>query len=203
MRLIIPCAGLGSRMKMPANQSKELLLYNGKPLIENALELAKYFQISPLVITRKEKTDLIQYCAERGIETLIIEVQGEWASTILQSKDYWDEDNILILPDTIFDYGVNAFRDIEQGLSLGNNAVFALHNVPDRQNWGIVSQYTVTEKPAESGPGLAWGLIGFKKKYGELLFYYMQRKNNPLNLRDCGFTYLKNFKDVTRTGKLE
>lgn len=204
-RLIIPAAGLGSRMNMPNNQSKELLInpYTNEPLIEYSLDLADHFGISPLVITRIEKQDLIQYCAVRGIETMIIGVKGEWANTVLQSKAWWDDDNILVLPDTIFNDEYETIKNIKNGLNLGNNAVFALHRVRDVSNWGYINNYEITEKPIGNiSVGFAWGLIGFKKTYGEKLFSALQTKNNPLQLENCGFTYLQSFNDLTRTGKI-
>lgn len=207
MRMIIPCAGFGTRMSMNPNQSKELLLYQGKPLIENALQLAQIFNIKPLVITRIEKQDLIQYCAENDIETQIIDVRGEWADTILQSKPWWEEDNILVLPDTVFDPAHDTIYDILEGLELGNNAVIALHDVKDVSQWGYVTNYTITEKPQFITRGIvsgnAWGVIGFKKTYGEELFSAMTKRNNALQLKNVGFTYLEGFRDLTRTGKIE
>lgn len=200
-RLIIPCAGFGTRMSMEKNKSKELLLYQGGPLIEFSLDLAKDFDLNPLVITRAEKIDLIDYCEKNEIETQIIEVNGEWADTVLQSAPHWEEDNILILPDTIFNPSYSPINDILHSLEIGSNAIFALHHVEDSSKWGIIKDYTLFEKPDFNGPGLAWGLIGFKKEYGLELFSNCQ-KGKSFKLENCGFTYLDEFKDLTRTGKI-
>jgi len=203
MKLILPCAGFGVRMGMEPNKSKELLDYHGKPLIENSLLFSKlYSDITPVVITRKEKTDLIDYCNNKNICTEIIEVEGEWADTVLKSKRYWEEDNLLILPDTVFDPFLTSITEIRSGLDLGNNAVFALHIVGDPWNWGTILNYTLREKSPSIHPCYAWGIIGFKKDYGEQLFSNC-KKGKELKLENCGFTYLNSFKDLTRTGKIE
>ncbi len=135
--MIIPCAGYGTRMNMPIGQSKELLLDKaGNHLIEFYLNHCPHFNITPLVITRKEKTDLIAYCESNHIETLIIEPKGEWNDTVLASSLLWDEDNILVLPDTRFNSPRTAISDIKKGLELGNQAVIGLHKVDDVSKWG-------------------------------------------------------------------
>lgn len=202
-RLILPCAGYGKRMFMQSNQSKELLLYNGQPLIERHLVEARANNLNPLVITRIEKQDLIEYCAKNGVETKIIEVEGEWAESVLKSCLKWEENNILVLPDTIIEPYSESLKQIKKGLEVGNDAVFALHKVADPKNWGIVKEYRVVEKPSYlEGEQLAWGMIGFKQIYGIELFNGMKNKNCPLKLRNAGFVYLDKFQDVTRTGKL-
>lgn len=208
-KLLIPCAGFGSRMAMDKDKSKELLLYKGTPLIEYALTIADNYNLKPLVITRKEKTDLIEYCDKFDIETFIIEVNGEWADTVLKSQDFWEEDNILILPDTIFSHKHKTIESIIAYLKYGNSAAFALHKVEDSTKWGIVvedknEKYPkLIEKPKlEGNEHYAWGLIGFKKSYGKELFEACSKKQ-ALELKNCGFTYLEEFKDLTRTGKIE
>lgn len=201
-RLILPCAGYGTRMQMSLDKSKELLEYKGKPLIEFSLSLAATFDLTPLVITRAEKQDLIQYCKEREIETKIIEVSGEWPDTILKSQDKWTNDNILMLPDTVFDPEEETIASLIMGLRLGNNAVFALHKVEDPSKWGVIDDYVLHEKPTHLTKGYAWGVIGFKGSYGKTIFSHCSKKY-PLILHNTGFTYMNNFKDLTRTGKIE
>lgn len=202
MKAILPCAGYGTRMRMKLNESKELLIRNGIPLIEYHLNICKMFDLDPIIITRKEKTDLLDYCLKNGIQTKIIEPQGEWPSTVLSSSDLWDENNILLLPDSVFE-PVETILDIKKGLLLGNNAVMALHDVEDISKWGSIKDYQFTEKRKLQEPGKAWGIIGFKKDYGLTLFKRMETPNFPTPLWDTGFVYLDSFKDVTRTGKIE
>lgn len=201
MRCIIPAAGFGTRMGMKPGQSKEMLpspenKYN--PIISYALTLCKMFNMEPLVVTRKEKVDLRQYLFNEQVKFIDIEVEGEWNETILKSREHWHKENLLLLPDTRFS-SLRVIENIQRGLSLGNNAVMALHRVPDPSNWGIVTNnYTLMEKPEIStGPQLAWGLIGFRNTYGQKLFSNVKY----LELENVGFTYLDYFKDITRGSK--
>ena len=197
MKCIIPAAGYGTRMGMKPNQSKEMIKYQGKPMIQWSLDLCKMFDIEPLVITRKEKKDLRQYLFNAGIKFIDIEVEGEWNDTVLKSREYWDFDNLLLLPDTRFDT-LRCIKEIKQGLKLGNNAVMALHLVTDPTKWGIVENYKLYEKNKNfCGAFLAWGVIGFKNTYGQELF----SKVECLELDNVGFTYLNKFKDLTRGDK--
>lgn len=202
MKAIIPCAGYGTRVGMRPDQSKEMLPdanHKGKPLIQWCLDICKAFNIEPLVITRKEKKDLRQYLFNAGVKFIDIKVEREWADSILKSKDHWDEQNILILPDTRFDR-IRCIEDIQRGLSLGNKAVLALHEVTDPDKWGIVKDYMMYEKPDLTGKQWAWGLIGFTKFEGECIFTGM-RDEGYFYLEHTGFTFLNKFEDLTRGDK--
>lgn len=198
MRAIIPCAGFGTRMSMAKNKSKEMLpdpQNKRKFIIDYSLHLCKVFNMEPLVITREDKQDLRQHLYNQQVEFIDITPRGEWYKTVLKSKEYWSEDNILILPDTRFN-SIGVIDQIQQGLVLGNNAVFAMHKVSDPQNWGIIKDYRLWEKPIGLTNEQAWGIIGFKKEYGEELFDNMSGPGFELN--NVGFVYLKSFKDITR-----
>ncbi len=201
-RMIIPCAGLGTRMNMPLDQSKELLLYMGRHLIDLSLSIAKRLQVNPLVITRKEKKDLIQYCLDNDIEIQIIEVEGEWADTVLKSKPYWEENNLLMLPDTIFNNPYYVMQHLRLRTEIGIEANFAVHKVEDSSKWGVIKNDVLYEKPDFTDPGLAWGAIGFKGSYGEELFSHCQ-KGKSLKLNKYSTIDIENFRDLTRTGKIE
>lgn len=199
MRAIIPCAGLGTRMGMATNQSKELLPDNRfgySHIIDYALEQCKRFDLDPLIITRAEKQDLINYCITNKIEYIIYEPKTgeEWNNTVLASQDHWDQYNLLFLPDVRFN-SVYCIDDIRRGLELCNNAVMALHEVTDPFKWGIVTDYGLYEKPTIKNCKMwAWGLIGFQYSYGQKLFSNVK----SLELENVGFTYLKSFEDITR-----
>lgn len=204
-KAILPCAGYGTRMGMAPNTSKELIsdpFHNNAPIIEYTLNLCSLYNIEPLVVTRQDKTDLIEYCNINEIETLIIEPQGEWPTTMLKSQPHWAENNILLLPDVRFEPW-NTIRNMKRNLELGNKAVFALHKVDDVSKWGQIKNYKVIEKPHDNSSGFAWGVMGFKADYGEQLFSMMGLRNNPYTLQDTSFLYLTNFKDITRTGSIE
>lgn len=206
MKCIIPAAGFGTRMSMAMDKSKEMLKdpgYKHQPIIQYSLDLCEAFNLEPVVITREEKKDLRQYLFDNQVETLVITPEGEWNNTVLKSSPCWEENNILILPDTRF-YSFKVIEDIQRGLMLGNNAVMALHEVIDPSKWGMVEDYVLYEKSptplAYLGKQWAWGLIGFKDSYGQELFSQLQYRSG-LKLRNVGFTYLDKFEDITRNGK--
>lgn len=196
MRCIIPAAGYGTRVNMKPDESKEMLPdpeNPGQPMIQYCLDICKTFQMDPIVVTREHKKDLIAYLDAEQVEFQTIKPSPEWNSTVLATQVHWYENNMLILPDTRFG-SFKCIEDIQRGLEVGNNAVMALHEVSDPSKWGIVHNYFVMEKPLMTGNRMAWGLIGFKKSYGQELFSEIQY----LELQNVGFTYLNYFKDLTR-----
>lgn len=199
MKAIIPSAGFGRRMKIKKNQSKEMLpdvIFGYDHIIDYSLEICRRYNLEPIVISRKEKKDLNNYLKKKKVKTVIIKPEGEWNNSVLKSSEFWSEDNILILPDTRWN-NWEVIEDMKKGLQLGNNAVFAIHNVNDPENWGVIKNYYLREKPKDlSEKQNAWGVIGFKQNYGYHLFESMNNKNVWLN--NCGFAYLNGFQDITR-----
>lgn len=201
---VIPCSGYGTRMNLLPNQSKEMLIdKTGFPVIQYSLDLCDKYDLEPLIITRKEKVDLIDYIKDKNIETLIIEPEGEWPNTILKSQHLWNENNILILPDTRFE-PTSIINDIKLGLELGNRSVIAVHDVEDVSKWCIVGDdYRLIEKPKYSGQGVAMGLIGFKNIEGKALFDTLCVRGREFQLLDAGFVKLNSFEDITRDGVIK
>lgn len=219
--VIIPCAGYGTRMGMQSNQSKEMLPdpnNNNKPIIDWHLDQESYLMgtLENLVIYRKEKQDLIQHLktAYQNISYQELpDIEGEWPSTVLASKFAWYDKNILVLPDTRYEYQDDLLLTIEKELET-HDLVFACHKVDDVRNWGKILLDPFTKKPLSTHEkadikfkleGLAWGLIGFKKHVGEQLFQAYLNKTSftfPKNWK-VKVVELESFKDITRTGKVE
>lgn len=201
---IIPCAGLGTRCGMLPHQSKELLPdpETGKPLIDYSIELCHRHKINPIVITRPEKKELIDYVTAKGVEIFITEPGQEWPGTILKAYDSWGTNNVLMLPDVRYS-PTNILDSLIFNL-LTNDLVFALHSVDSMllSSWGIVTPYATAEKPA-TAPGLshkAWGVIGFKKSRGKALFEAYSTRGEWFDLvnEKTSFLFLDKFEDVTR-----
>jgi len=196
---ILPCAGFGTRMGMKINESKEMLpdsKYGFDHIIDYSLDICRQFHLIPLVITREEKTDLIKYLKKKKIKYMLVDHKGEWFETVLKSQVYWLENNYLLLPDTRFQLITNML-DLIRGLEMGNNAVFGVHKVQDPEKWGIISSYSLMEKPKYlKGPQMAWGIIGFKRYYGVDLFSKM--RYSKFKLKNVGFSHLLGFEDITR-----
>ncbi len=201
IKAIIPSAGYGTRMSMKPNESKEMLIDStGKPVIQYSLDLCSKYGLEPIIITRKEKTDLINYV--QGNATLhIIEPFGEWPDTVLSSSKLWGKRNILILPDTRFSPD-SVLQDISDQLALGCKSVTAYHNVTDPTKWCVIDNYKLTEKPLASNSSAALGLIGFEAIEGHHIFNGLKRRSEPVDLIDAGFVRLDSFIDITRTGKI-
>lgn len=173
-----------------------LLDFQNKPIIEYSLNLCKTYNLEPFIITRPEKQDLINYLNTHQIKYMLYNPDGkEWNETVLACKDQWDENNLLILPDTRFK-SPEVIKDMQRSLEMGNEAVIALHEVPDPSKWGIITpEYELLEKPAHlTGNQKAWGLISFKNTYGQELFSNVKY----IKLKNTGFVFLEEFKDITR-----
>jgi len=206
-KAIIPCAGLGTRIGMKPNESKEMLIdpVTKKPVIDYALELCARYNLDPVIITRKAKKDLIKHVENRS-HVLIVDddfIDGkEWPHSVLASQEMWGINNILILPDTRFE-PIEIVREIDTSLKLGSGTVLALHRVEDGSKWCIVRDYMICEKPESTESALAWGLIGFKLNAGVELFEGLCHRGQYNNLYRTSFSYLKSFKDITRNKKID
>lgn len=198
MRVIVPCAGFGTRMGMDPNKSKELLPdENGKPIIEWCLNLFSRSQY--LLIIREGKQDLIDYCIKNGYLFIVVEQTKEWPETVLQSADYWDSTNLLLLPDTRFEPQLNA-RLVPYSL-MHDDLVLGIHQVDDISKWGAVKGNSLAEKPDEAIPGEAWGFIGFTEQSGRKLFTNFLDKGKWISYNKIYKVKLDWFKDITRNGK--
>jgi len=206
---ILPCAGFGTRMKMSPNKSKEMLIdpKTGKYLIDYSLDLCTKYDLKPLIITRPEKTDLIDYVTKLpNVDLLFTDGEGEWPGTVLKSESRWHENNILMLPDTRFEPD-DLIDFIKHKLSIDTKLVFGVHEVEIQIPWGIIEEdksgsIFSCEKPITKYN--AWGVIGFKKDAGNNLFTRYSIKNSSFYLEKkiylCEFT---KFLDITRAGKIE
>lgn len=182
--LILPAAGFGTRSGL--DFSKELKeLGQGETLISFHLRQALERKWPVHVITRQEKQDLITYLQKFSdkyhleIFIQVIEPSREWPDTILQSSPYWRENNILCLPDTIFE-PVTIIDELLKKLNQeAELAVAGFMPSSEISSWGYVSldrsgEIDLCEKPN----GLdfkqrnlkAWGLLGFQKNIGQDLF---------------------------------
>lgn len=213
-RAIIPAAGLGSRMGMKPNESKEMLLdSNGKPIIDYSLDLCRRYNIRPLIIVRKEKEDLInylmQYERKHVIDWIVLDEQGkEWPDTILASSSAWGDKNVLILPDTRF---TPEYTLLKMLMDLDKyDLSFGMHKVIDGNNWSLIEDGHIAEKPhtvlrtPADFEQSAWGTIAFKKDSGLLLFNQLSERHKWHKIHSSySLHYLDEFKDITRTGKVE
>lgn len=217
-RAIIPCSGKGTRMGRPKD-GKEMLTdpVTKKPLVYWSIMKALRSGWLPIVILNSKKTKLKNYLSKefgRKIRIVFHDPQPweEWPHSVLSSQKYWGKWNILLLPDTRFPNPLDYLKGAKQVKKV--DLLFFTHKVDDGSKFGVVFPpqdgiiYTV-EKPRslEGKPASAWGLIGFTKDTGALLFRSYAVRNMRLGLHTSKFningTSLKWFKDITRTGVLE
>jgi len=202
---IIPAAGFGTRMNMAPDQSKEMLIDStGKPVIQWCLDRCRDADISPLVVTRKEKKDLIQYLQDNSVPHMVIKPEGEWMDTVLATSPHWQYQNLLFLPDIRF---TNTFvihkllanlDDLEIDLCIGT------HEVTDCIKWGMVNDQIdcLAEKPSSWNTNTAWGLLAFKPLAGQRILRKFKEKGITFKHNFSVYS-LGEFKDITRSGKLE
>jgi dTDP-glucose pyrophosphorylase len=199
---IIPCCGYGTRMNMPVNKSKELLINpdTNKPLIEWHLDQCKEYNIKPLCIVRQEKLDLMLYLLNKDIDFIVYtpKPNEEWMHTIYNNKQYYNEmKNILLLPDTIYE-PKEALKEIKDLLDI-YDFVFGTHEVKDPEKWGLVNLNSLLEKPKNPSHNRAWGILGFNDV--EIFKQLGYNKEIDLSLRLIQFVDLDLFKDLTRNEK--
>lgn len=203
-QVIIPAAGFGKRMNMAPNQSKEMLLVNGKPMIDWAIQHCIDAGLEVVVNTRSEKEDLVRHLlsyAKLGQIKLLLDPGDEWADTCLRAANVEYYHSLVLLPDTRFDnikYVLDLFKHSE-----GWTKFIGTHTVKDPENWGIIDGNRIVEKPdyaCVDTEVYAWGVLGVHKyDFGTIV----ATKELPLihdNILDIP---LINFRDLTRTGKLD
>ena len=201
-KAIIPCAGFGTRMKMLPHQAKELLPdEDGNPTINWSLNVCEKYDIEPIIVTRPEKQEFNDFLSQKKI-TYIFDEGKSVGTSILQTKEYWGDYNIILLPDTRFEYDDKFFINIFKSMEVGNDSMFALFSVEDYSNWGIICNNTFYEKPkrhfTKEDKAFAWGVIGFKKEYGETLLNSYNLTSEPLKLNKPGYLFINNFRDISR-----
>lgn len=200
---------------MGSPAAKELLpdAY-GQPLIQWALELAANRDWKAHVITRDSKQPLLEYLEKRkqaGLKLSIqlIEDSTEWPDTLLQSQPYWDDQNLVILPDTRFE-PTTVLDELQETLARGADAAFALFDTPEFATWGVIDpkQRRLCEKPQEDAQALlakgckAWGAFGFQKNAGTELLSQMLASTFDHTWKTLPprsqFVNLLTFEDLTR-----
>jgi len=202
IKALIPACGYGTRVGMLPHQSKELIIDPGtnQPLIQWHLDICKKYNIEPLVIVRKEKIELIEYCKQQNVQYVVIEPEGEWPNTILKAKDHWGDANILLLPDTRWS-DENVLVNIKKSLQNHKSFAIAKHWVTDGDKWGMLRNSDgydiIMEKSPSLRIGWAWGILGFNKKVGENLFSALLCEKQ-YRIEDRQFFILRWFKDITR-----
>jgi dTDP-glucose pyrophosphorylase len=209
-RILLPAAGFGKRLGQPEAKEMLHLRGEGRPLIDWSLEICKKYEFKPLIISRKDKTHLNEYLEinkdKYHLDICYIDASKEWPDTVLQSKTYWLQKNILMLPDTRFS-PIEILSKMSKSLDDFKYS-FATFKVQDLTTWGVLrsghKETSIAEKPKHSLTGdQAWGLFGFQKNYGEILLQKMLHSESEYQIftNERIFTIpLEYFEDKTRDG---
>lgn len=193
---------------------------NGKPLIYYSINLAILTGLKPVIIYSDNKTKLRKYIeTEFGKDACIFVKHNpksweEWPHSVLSSEKHWGRYNILILPDTRFEQALEPLKWIRNVLRefKEKEVVFGTLNVDDGSKYAVIKKgdsgiiYTAEKPKSLSGKAaLAWGLLGFTKKMGRLLFSVYGRRNAQAGIpvEKVAMIALTNFRDITRNGKVE
>ena len=219
--LILPCAGMGTRVKPFFAGPKELMpsVVTGQPLIQFWLELGQKLNLPIHIITRSEKLALIEFVEQWKLNhhnwpitiQILDSLIGEWPSTVLQSKPFWHEQNILGLPDTYF-APLSTLEELVSQMKQKLIDVGILYHQLDElespRDWGMVEfkERNVVrwcEKPVEAWKtNFAWGILSFSRKVGQTLLEELEastQKHHAFEVsQSIYFTSLSLFKDLTR-----
>lgn len=205
-KIILPCAGFGTRVGLAPDESKELLQLENEHgvLIDYAMKYATIFNAEAVVISRPEKKDLNSYLQYRyNVTPVLYKPTGEWAQTVFDSYEHWGDSNILLLPDTRWADPIatleHTFFCLEK---MQTPTVFGVHEVADSQNWCVKHGNYFLEKPVAltDKTNLAFGTIGFDRYIGAKLFSDLAKHKSYKVSTYSQYIKLNNFIDVGRGG---
>lgn len=228
IKIIIPAAGYGTRMG--GTPAKELLKHpkSQNNFLQEAMSRHKTlsYQMLPAhfhVISRVDKTALNDFVLNLKNENMddnltlqTIAPSKEWPDSVRQSAPYWNEWNLLLLPDA--DYAPLITTPLLKCLMDDQSVdlyffTFAPENPAE---WGVIKcvggQFFIADKPKEtrgpthqSGQISAWGLILFRKSIGQELFSTILESNQdrlwkPLSIPAYKIkcVSIQSFTDLTR-----
>lgn len=202
--VIVPAAGFGTRVGSP--QAKELMLHPlfGVSFLEKCLERIANCGATPLVISRSDKVVLNDWLTSHAVSHLQITKTSEWVQTVLASQEFWQEKNLLLLPDTNFS-PENILSKMFHSLN-HSELVAATFEVDDLRLWGGIKSLKgktfVSEKISQPESGSAWGILGFSKSGGGVFWptYLKAQASKKWEQIDLSFATheLDSFKDLTR-----
>jgi dTDP-glucose pyrophosphorylase len=160
---VIPAAGYATRLH-PLEDSKEVYRVGGRPLIDYVVERMRAVPCDEVrVVTRPDKRDVIEHCAELGIR--VIEGQPETlAQSIALGVEGLASDDVTLigLPDTIWD-GEEGFARLVEALDGETDVVLGLFTSAEPERSDVVTLdpsglvTAVAVKPERPASNLIWG----------------------------------------------
>jgi dTDP-glucose pyrophosphorylase len=183
---VVPAAGYATRLQ-PLQGSKEVLLVQGRPVMDYLLERMRRAPVAELrVVTRPEKRDVIEHARRRGA-TVIEGYPPSVAQSLLLGMRGLDASTIVLFgfPDTLWERAdvfpilvrrVLAGAEIALGLFRGIEP--ARSDVVEADDAGIIARVLV--KPERPPSDLIWGC--FAARAGAL--QGLDRHDEPGHLLD-------------------
>lgn len=227
IKLLVPAAGFGTRAGN--HLSKEMLTSpTGKKFIDGPLDCGRRQDVPVHVITRAEKTNLVQYLKQvsvmknskvQGFQIAIQEIQAtrDWPQTLLESKPFWADWNFVYLPDVQWspsDMMDQILLMFKEQVNPEEQVICARFPTQQRNLYGTLEDASCSEsqsflrlceKPQaeQDRQGFAWGIFGFKKQVGEDLLKAMAESTVDHQWKKLPFKIrffeLDSFEDLTRT----
>lgn len=141
MKLIIPLAGYGSRLRPHTYTTpKPLINVAGKPILKHILDSFKSIKFSEVIfITGPMKEKIEQFVRENysfKMRFIPQEVMNGNASAIYLAKEFVNEDVLVLFADTLFDIDFNKFKRAMKDKNV--DGLVWVKEVEDYQRFGVV-----------------------------------------------------------------
>ncbi len=173
MKLIVPLAGKGSRLRPVTNEvPKPLVSVAGKPVLDYVMDIVADLDIEELVvITGHLKEDVEAYITSNfDVPARFIEqkVQDGTAGAIDLARPYVDGPVLIIFVDTIFDADLSVVDTVDA------DGIIWAKEVEDYQRFGVIVtdedgyMERIVEKPSEPVSKLANIGVYYIRDYGAL-----------------------------------
>lgn len=137
---VIPAAGYGTRLQ-PLDGSKEMMRVRGKPVMDHLVDRMRQGGCSRLrVVTRAEKTDVVQHCAELGAEVVLARPASVSESFLAGLQGLASEDVVLMgFPDTLWE-PADGYQVLVRAVLSGRDVALGLFRLrgPDLQRSDVV-----------------------------------------------------------------
>lgn len=174
MKVIIPLAGKGSRMRPHTHtKAKPLLPVAGKPVLDHVMDALKGLDISEYIFITGHLKEQIEEHIKKSydVKSVFIEqtVKDGTAGAIKLAKEYVDEPVLIIFVDTVFDADLSIIK------STKDDGILWAQEVEDYSRFGVILKdendhmLKMIEKPSEPISKLANIGLYYVKDY-KLLF---------------------------------
>lgn len=204
INIILPCAGLGTRLGLPYPKETHMIAENTAliDLTFQSLLKGKQYIDAVTVILAPEKGILLEHLKKWSSEFYIRfcyfnDNYNEWAGSVLSAEPDFHEKNVVLLPDSyIVENSKNAILPTFDRLLSKHSSVFACKLEEDKNMLRNLGALTVKDgivtsfcdKPTSSYKkyNAFWCSFGFQKEAGRPLLEMMMNsiQKEPVNIQD-------------------